>query len=699
MTVTEGAAAVPLLEVEGLHVEFVNDGKWVPAVENVSFTVGAGETLALVGESGCGKTVSSLAVMGLVPRANGRVSAGQVRYAGEDLLRMAPDDLRRVRGDRIAMVFQEPMTSLNPAFTIGQQISLAVRAHRPCSKAEARAKAVEVLDHVGIPDAAHRVDDYPHAFSGGMRQRAMIAMALSCNPRLLIADEPTTALDVTVQAQILELLRSLRDETGMAMLFVTHDLGVVADLCDRVAVMYAGQVVEQASVDDLFRRPRHPYTEALMASMPQVATPGQRLTIIHGQVPRPGEITSGCRFRPRCEYATARCAEDPIDLVALPAGAVRCVHHDELVLRPPARADDAEHAAAPGGPPLLEVRGLRKEFPVTTGLLRRVRGHVHAVDGVDLTVAAGETLGLVGESGSGKSTVARLVLRLLDATGGTVTVDGVDIGQLRGRALRQARGGMQMVFQDPYSSLDPRATIAASVGEPLEIHRGLRGPARDRRVAELLDLVGIGPHLLRRYPHEFSGGQRQRIAVARALALEPRLLVCDEPVSSLDVSTQSQVINLLADLQERLGLAYLFIAHDLSVVRHLSHRIAVMYLGRIVETGPAEEVYRRPRHPYTEALLSAIPVPDPVRQRQRQRIVLRGEMPSAVAPPSGCRFRTRCPYAMEVCATQDPAPFGAGGGTTVWCHLHTTGPALGGAPLAALSTAPAAPAGGTTPQV
>jgi len=464
-------------------------------------------------------------------------------------------------------------------------------------------------------------------------------------------------------------------------------------------VMYAGQVVEQASVDDLFRRPRHPYTEALMASMPQVATPGQRLTIIRGQVPRPGEITSGCRFRPRCEYATARCADDPIDLVALPAGAVRCVHHDELVLRPPARADDAEHAAAPGGPPLLEVRGLRKEFPVTTGLLRRVRGHVHAVDGVDLTVSAGETLGLVGESGSGKSTVARLVLRLLDATGGTVTVDGVDIGQLRGRALRQVRGGMQMVFQDPYSSLDPRATIAASVGEPLEIHRGLRGPARDRRVAELLDLVGIGPHLLRRYPHEFSGGQRQRIAVARALALEPRLLVCDEPVSSLDVSTQSQVINLLADLQDRLGLAYLFIAHDLSVVRHLSHRIAVMYLGRIVETGPAEEVYRRPRHPYTEAQLSAIPVPDPVRQRQRQRIVLSGEMPSAVAPPSGCRFRTRCPYAMDVCEEQDPAPFGAGGGTTVWCHLHTTGPALGGAPLATLSTAPAAPAGGTTPQV
>jgi peptide/nickel transport system ATP-binding protein len=699
VTVLEGTAAGGLLDVEGLHVEFLNEGAWVPAVENVSFHVAPGETLALVGESGCGKTVSSLAIMGLVPRSNGRVSAGTVRFGGQDLLAMAPDDLRRVRGDQIAMVFQEPMTSLNPAFTIGQQISLAVRAHRSCSKAEARARAVEVLDHVGIPDAAKRADDYPHAFSGGMRQRAMIAMALSCNPRLLIADEPTTALDVTVQAQILELLRSLRDETGMAVVFVTHDLGVVADLCDRVAVMYAGQVVEEASIEALFRRPRHPYTEALMASMPQVATPGKRLTIIPGQVPRPGEVTDGCRFRARCQYATARCAEDPVDLEPLQdGGAVRCVHAATLVLHPPAAAVEGDvETTRPAGPPLLEVRGLRKEFPVTAGVLRRVRGHVRAVDGVDFTVAAGETLGLVGESGSGKSTVARLVTRLIDPTAGTLTLDGEDLGTARGRELRRARAGLQMIFQDPYSSLDPRATIAVSVGEPLEIHRGIHGAKRDQRVIELLDMVGIGAHLLRRYPHEFSGGQRQRIAVARALALEPRLLVCDEPVSSLDVSTQSQVINLLADLQQRLGLAYLFIAHDLSVVRHLSHRIAVMYLGRIVETGPAEEVYRRPTHPYTEALLSAIPVPDPVRQRQRQRIVLQGEMPSALAPPSGCRFRTRCPYVMDVCAVEDPPPFQTAAGTTVWCHLHTSGPTLAGEPVSALTRTGAAPAATETP--
>jgi len=684
----EATTSAALLEVAGLHVEFITDGVWVPAVEDVSFHVGTGETLALVGESGCGKTVSSLAIMRLIPRSNGRVSAGSVTFDGQDLLRIPNDDLRRVRGDQIAMVFQEPMTSLNPAFTIGDQISYAVRAHRACTKAQARARALEVLDRVGIPDAARRLDDYPHAFSGGMRQRAMIAMALSCDPRLLIADEPTTALDVTVQAQIIELLRSLRDQTGMAVLFVTHDLGVVADLCDRVAVMYAGQVVEHADVEQLFRRPRHPYTEGLLASMPQVATPGKRLTVIRGQVPRPGSVPTGCRFRSRCDYATPACEADPMPLVPLDnGGSVRCVRHDELVLTTPPAGMENETMIAPEREPLLEVRGLRKEFPVTAGLLRRVRGHVRAVDGVDLSVGSGETLGLVGESGSGKSTIARLVLRLVEPTGGSVTIGGRALAQLRGRELRRAREHMQMVFQDPYSSLDPRSTIGASVGEPLEIHRGIHGRMRDERVAELLDLVGIGAHLMRRYPHEFSGGQRQRIAVARALALEPRLLVCDEPVSALDVSTQSQVINLLADLQERLGLAYLFIAHDLSVVRHLSHRIAVMYLGRIVETGPASEVYRRPTHPYTEALLSAIPIPDPDRQRQRKRIVLRGEVPSAMDPPSGCRFRTRCPYAMDICAVEDPPPFVTPGGATTWCHLHTSGPTLRGEPVSTLSEA------------
>jgi peptide/nickel transport system ATP-binding protein len=671
-----------LLQVRGLSVDFRTGGSWHPVVEDVGFEIGAGETVGLVGESGCGKTVSSLAVMGLIPSANGRITSGQVRFQDQDLLHLEPEELRRVRGDRISMVFQEPMTSLNPSFTVGDQISLAVRSHRRVSKAAARTRAAEVLDRAGIPDARRRLDDYPHTFSGGMRQRAMIAMALACEPRLLIADEPTTALDVTVQAQILELLRSLKDETGMSMLFVTHDLGVVADICDRVVVMYAGQIVETAPTDELFARPAHPYTERLLASMPQRAVPGRTLPVIPGRVPAVGHMPSGCRFRNRCLWAEPAC-EEPVELVVVaPDQTVRCRRYDELELRTAPAGPGAWDGSAPAaGDPLLVVRGLRKEFPVTSGILRRVRGRVKAVDGIDLDVSAGETVGLVGESGSGKSTVARLVLRLVDPSGGTIVVNGRDLAAAGGRAVRQARAEMQMVFQDPYSSLDPRMTVGRSVGEPLEIHRGLRGARRDREVAGLLQMVGIDPQMAGRFPYEFSGGQRQRIAIGRALALEPKLLVCDEPVSSLDVSTQSQIINLLADLQNRLGLAYLFIAHDLSVVRHISHRIAVMYLGRIVEVGPAEEVYRRPTHPYTEALLSAIPVADPVVQRQRTRIVLQGEMPSPLDPPSGCRFRTRCRYAMEICHEVDPAPVETSGGSTAWCHLHTSGPSLAGAPL------------------
>ena len=683
----------PLLRVSGLKVEFRSGGAWHRAVEDVGFDIAPGETLGLVGESGCGKTVSSLAVMGLIPSANGRITGGEVVFQGRDLLHLGTEELRQVRGDEISMVFQEPMTSLNPSFTVGDQIALAIRSHRSVSKSEARDIAAEVLDRAGIPDARRRLDDYPHTFSGGMRQRAMIAMALACEPRLLIADEPTTALDVTVQAQILDLLRSLRDETGMAMLFVTHDLGVVADICDRVAVMYAGQIVETAPTDDLFATPHHPYTERLLASMPQRAVPGRTLPVIPGRVPAPGQMPSGCRFRNRCSWAEPAC-EGTAELVAIgPVRTVRCRRHDELALG--GSSEELPETDAPrrvGSEPLVVVEGLRKEFPVTSGLLRRVRGRVKAVDGIDLTVAAGETVGLVGESGSGKSTVGRLVLRLIDPTGGKVVVEGRDLAVARGREVREARAEMQMVFQDPYSSLDPRMTIGATVGEPLEIHRSLRGTERDQRVADLLKMVGISPSVARRFPHEFSGGQRQRIAIARALAVEPKLLVCDEPVSSLDVSTQSQIINLFADLQNRLGLAYLFISHDLSVVRHISHRIAVMYLGRIVEIGPAEEVYRRPTHPYTEALLSAIPVADPVVQRRRQRIVLQGEVPSPLDPPSGCRFRTRCPYAMDICREVDPAPYKASGGSTSWCHLHTSGPLLAGAPTSTLL-----PAGSTGP--
>ena len=542
-----------------------------------------------------------------------------------------------------------------------------------------------MLDRVGIPEPARRAKDYPHAFSGGMRQRAMIAMALSCDPKLLIADEPTTALDVTIQAQILELIKGLQRDFEMAVLFVTHDLGVVADICNRVIVMYAGQVVERAGVDELFERPRHPYAEGLLESMPQVAELGRPLTVIPGQVPRPEEFPVGCRFAPRCRHAIEACREPDLALTPVGSGAARCARVDELDLAGsrwrPVEVGSKAVRAADDAAPLLAVSDLAKEFPVHSGVLRRVIGRVRAVDGVDFEIGNGETLGLVGESGSGKSTVARLVLRLVEPTRGEVRLGGHDVVKLSPSALRGVRRDMQIVFQDPYSSLDPRATIAESIGEPLEVHLGLHGRARDERVAELLEQVGLGRHLVRRFPYEFSGGQRQRIAIARALALDPKLVICDEPVSSLDVSTQSQVINLLRDLQDQRGLSYLFIAHDLSVVRHISNRIAVMYLGRIVESGDSEEVYARPRHPYTEALLSAIPVPQPTVQRTRRRIVLQGDVPSPLNPPSGCRFRTRCPYAMDICAEIDPAAYRTDSGTTVYCHLHTTGPTLAGEPL------------------
>ena len=676
-----------LLEVDDLSVAFGTGTGPVTVVDGVGFSVAAGETLGLVGESGSGKSVTSLAVMGLIPPRQGRVRAATLRFDGRDLTNLSADEMRRLRGSQLSMVFQEPMTSLNPAFTIGNQIAETVRVHQKVSRAAARTRAVEMLDRVGIPDPHRRVKDYPHAFSGGMRQRAMIAMALSCNPKLLIADEPTTALDVTIQAQILDLLRSLQRDLDMAILFVTHDLGVVAEICDRVVVMYAGQVVEEATADALFVEPRHPYSEGLLGSLPQTAVIGEPLPVIPGQVPRPDALAPGCRFAPRCGYVTDVCATPP-PLVVHGAGSTRCARVDELVLHGSVTGVSVAGSAPAVGAPtagakgaILEVSGLGKDFPVHSSVLRRVVGQVRAVDGIGFSVGRGETLGLVGESGSGKSTAARLVLRLVEPTRGSVRFGGAELTTMAARELQSVRRGMQIVFQDPYSSLDPRATIAETVGEPLEVHEGLKGAARDERVGELLEQVGLGSHLMHRYPYEFSGGQRQRIAVARALALEPELVILDEPVSSLDVSTQSQVVNLLTDLQDRLGIAYLFIAHDLSVVRHISDRIAVMYLGRIVEQGPAEEVYTRPRHPYTEALLSAIPVPDPAAQRQRARIVLSGDVPSPLAPPGGCRFHPRCPDAMDVCRVDDPEETVSDSGVRVACHLHTSGPRLNGAPL------------------
>jgi peptide/nickel transport system ATP-binding protein len=674
--------------------------------------VRGGKTLGIVGESGSGKTVSALAVMGLLPAKVSRV-AGSIRFERRELTSLGQAELRKLRGNDMAMIFQEPMTSLNPAFTVGNQIAEQVRTHLGISRTVAWKIAVDMLDRVEIPRAAVRAKEYPHAFSGGMRQRVMIAMALSCSPKLLIADEPTTALDVTTQAQIVDLLHKLQREEDMAMIFVTHDLGVIADVADAVVVMYAGQIVEHRAAADLFSRPRHPYTEALLHSIPQLTPRGESLHAIPGMVPRPDQFPAGCRFAPRCSYAQDACTGAPVPMrePSLAEGATaglvgngpaavtlaRCVRQDELVLSgPPTDVGSARSTSPTDGSasstkvetPVLEVSGLVKDFPLRSGVLRRITGTVRAVDGVSLRIAAGTTLGLVGESGSGKSTLARLVLRLIDPTGGTVVVDGKDITSLRGPTLRRHRESMQLVFQDPYSSLDPKQSIADIVGEPLAIHTSMSRVERERRVVQLLAQVGLGSHVLSRQPHEFSGGQRQRIAIARALALEPRLLVCDEPISALDVSTQSQVINLLTDLQDELGVAYLFIAHDLSVVRHLSNRIAVMYLGQIVEEGDADEVYERPTHPYTAALLSSIPVPDPTRQHERKRVLLRGEVGEATGDEVGCRFRARCPFAMEMCAHVEPEPYRTPAGTTVRCHLHSAGPALAGSTVLLLGEPP-----------
>ena len=526
-----------LLRVRGLHTRFLTGQGVVHAVNGVSFAVRRGETLALVGESGCGKTVAMLSVLRLLAARRARVEADEVSYRGRDLLALGEEEMRRVRGAEIAMVFQDPRASLNPVLTVGRQLTEGLRVHRGLGRREAREAAVELLHSVRIPSPGERIHDYPHQFSGGMCQRVMIAMALACDPHLLIADEPTTALDVTVQAQILELVTELAARRDMAMIWISHDLGVVASLADRVAVMYGGAIVETAPAGLLFGAPAHPYTRGLLASLPA-----------------PGGASADTRERP-----------------------------------------------------LLEVTGLKKHFPVRRGVMQRRTGSVRAVDGVGFRLHRGETLGLVGESGSGKTTVARTVLRLAEPTAGRIVFDGIDLGQATAAELRALRPRMQMIFQDSYSSLNPRLSVGRSIAEPLLQHTALNRPARRARVAELMATVGLDPARATRMPHEFSGGQRQRIGIARALALRPDLIVCDEPVSSLDISIQARIVGLLADIQKRFGLTYLFISHDLGVVRHLCDRVAVMHKGKIVETAPVEALFREPKHPYTRTLLAAVP--------------------------------------------------------------------------------------------
>ncbi|MEP7111820.1 MAG: ABC transporter ATP-binding protein [Ilumatobacteraceae bacterium] len=653
-----------------LAVRIPTEDGVVEAVRGVSFSIGSGEVLGIVGESGSGKSMTALSIMGLLPR--NAVATGSIRYRGEELLGRSRNSLRHLRGNQLAMIFQDPMTALNPMYSVGWQVAEAVRLHQKVSRSGAWRRAEELLDLVGLPNPGAVARQYPHQLSGGMRQRVMVAMAVANQPDVIVADEPTTALDVTVQAQLLELLGTVRAETGAAMILITHDLGVVAGVADQVMVMYAGLVAEHGSTNDVFSRPTMPYTRGLLASVPRLDDVGSRLQPIRGVPPSMIGLSSGCAFAPRCDHADELCAAQPALIETGFDHLVGC-HHPQTgpLERMPSPTTNRVHGA--DTEPLLVVRGLAKQFR----LRGRGRGRhltVDAVSGIDLDLRPGETLGLVGESGCGKSTTARLLLRLEEPSAGTVTLGELELTGLDIKEMRPARQRMQMVFQDPYASLNPGLSIHDIIAEPLIVHGR---PDRAERVHQLLEMVGLDPSYARRYPHEFSGGQRQRIGIARALALDPQVLVLDEPVSALDVSVQASILNLLMDLRDELGVAYLFIAHDLSVVRHIADRLAVMYMGRIVETGTAGEIYDAPAHPYTKALLSAVPIPDPTAERERRRILLEGDVPSPIDPPSGCRFRTRCWKATEICGQVVPSLEATSPGRLVACHHPEIDPRLG----------------------
>jgi len=658
-----------LLVIDDLVTEIRQRRTTVRAVDGVSLSVARGETLGVVGESGCGKTMTALSIVQLLP-AGGVIARGSVKLDGEELVGAGESRMRAVRGSKIGFVFQDPMTSLNPSKTIGWQIAESLIIHKAASKAVARRRALEVLDLVKIPAAAERLNDYPHQLSGGMRQRVMIAIALANSPELLIADEPTTALDVTIQAQILSLLDELKSTLNMGLILVTHDLGVVAGRADRVMVMYAGRVVESTDTGRLFREMRHPYTFSLFASIPRIGDDREQvLPSIPGLPPDLAHPPSGCRFAERCSFAQDRCRTDDPALTGDEHQFACWFPVDHQIRSGVVAASDRHAEREIGREPLLELKGVVKEYDVFAGALRRKVGSVHAVSGIDLTLYRGETLGIVGESGCGKSTLGRMMVGLERPTAGTIAYEGRDIASRSLGEMRKLRRNFQLMFQDPYASLDPRMRIGAALLEPVKVQHAGDAKAQVARMYSLLDEVGLRHSAVERYPHEFSGGQRQRIGFARALMLEPGLVVADEPVSALDVSIRSQVLNMMRRFQARFGLTYALISHDLSVVSYLADRIGVMYLGELVELGPADAVFASPAHPYTRGLLRSVPIPDPVIEQQKARAgQIMGELPSPLSPPQGCRFHPRCPYATAECTSEHPQLRVIGTEHTVACH-------------------------------
>ena len=664
-----------ILDVRGVTTKIPTARGLLTVVDDVSFELRAGECLGIVGESGSGKSMACRSILGLVPHP-GKVTDGVIDYAGTDLRTLTEEALNRMRGSQLAMIVQDAIAALNPVIPIGRQIGEVLVEHGVvATQSAARTAAAELMRKVGIPDAERRLDDYPHQFSGGMCQRVVIAIALACSPRVLLADEPTTALDVTIQDQILKLLVQLQKDLGLSVILVTHDMGVVAHTCQRVGVMYAGQIVELAETHEIFASPRHPYTLGLLECAPSAAaTAGARLKPIPGAPPDLHDPPPGCRFHPRCPMASAECKSGSFPLREVAPGHwSACIKHEHLARRAAVpQVEETTRAERPPGEPLLRVTGLAKTFEGNHGLLARLSGkpapRVAAVDDVSFSIDEGEILSLVGESGSGKTTLGRALLRLVEPTAGRVLFRGDDVLGFSPHELLAARRKLQIILQDPYSSLNPRMTVRQMIGEVLRVHRIVPPGQIEARIAELLGLVGLPADAIDRHPRHFSGGQRQRLGIARALAMEPTFIVADEPVSAVDVSVQAQIMNLLLDLRDRLGLTILFITHNLSVVRYVSDRVGVMYLGRIVELAPTPALFAGARHPYTQALLRAAPEPDP--DHQATTVAIPGEPPSPLRPPPGCHFHVRCPLATEICRTTAPPLAEVGGGHLVACHHH-----------------------------